>query len=1102
MLDKVVKRDGRVLPFDSNKIFIAITKASNAVGGSDDVVTADNVDYVLKLLSDRYENSEDIPTVEDIQNTIEWALIKRGHAKTAKEFIIYRHNRTMSRDMNAKLMETIKDLTFKDSKDNDLKRENGNIDGNTSMGLMLKFGSETSKTFSMSYIMHPRFSKAHKEGYIHVHDLDFYPQGTLTCLQIPVGTLLSKGFSTGHGYLRSPTTIQTAAALTAIIIQANQNEQHGGQSVPMFDYYLAPYVAKSFAKNLITCLSIKFDNLTGLDRIKDEIQKYYDHGRTAMSHGVLFNLVPWLRDSYHIYGDEVDKCVEKAYKMTDRDTYQAMEAFVHNMNTMHSRAGAQIPFSSINFGTDTSVEGRMVIENYLKALDAGLGHGETAIFPVSIFKCKKGINFNPEDKNYDLFELACKVTSKRLFPNFSFIDAPFNYKLYKGTPETEVGYMGCADGREVLTVMSPDGFVRVTPFKDLWNLMSKWGYVQQGMSQYVETPGWFVFDSKSNGFVPMNLILRNPDKGDWYRIKTQFGRTLLLTGDHPLVTQRGRVRVSELTVEDRIMLTDKQPAGSEKNDVDLAWLHACVMCDSCYDNQISLTVSMDESDIAERFQRLMEVYYNKSLEIKEWHRGLKGDYLEVCLYGSENVSTVNEEFVELFEGVQKINRRIPSYVFNSDESVRMSFLAGIIDCDGHVNNSSKGVRVQTGFVNKELSLQTAQLARSLGYKVSVYVNHYNSEYPDKERYSVEWLADERLYSYMVCSKKKKPLDNQITNKNRTWGRIISIEFLGYRSCFSYDINTDSDMFDLSGVVSHNCRTRVFGNVNDPSREIVPRRGNCSFTSINLPRLAIESHQNLDIFMSKLDEYLDLVYCQLLERFRYQGRKMVKNFPFLMGQGLWLDSEKLKPEDTLQDVIRHGTLSIGFIGLAEALKSLTGRHHGESDYSQELGLKIISHMRKFCDDRSKEKGLNITLLATPAEGLSGRFVRMDKEKYGIIEGVTDRDYYTNSFHVPVYYECTPFFKLKREAPYHELTNAGHISYVEIDGDPLQNLEAVKEIIRYMAEVGIGYGSINHPVDYCSVCGYTGIINDTCPRCGRKEFEGVDTRILETLGICCN
>lgn len=739
MLDKVIKRDGRVLPFDSDKIFTAITKASQAVGGSDDTVTADTVDYVLKLLSDRYENSDDIPTVEDIQNTIEWALIKRGHAKTAKEFIIYRHNRTMSRDMNAKLMDTIRDLTFKDSKDNDLKRENGNIDGNTAMGTMLKIGSETSKTFTLSYIMHPRFSKAHKEGYIHIHDMDFYPEGTLTCLQIPVDRLLKRGFSTGHGYLRSPNSIQTAAALTAIIIQANQNEQHGGQSVPLFDYYLAPYVAKSFAKNLILCLSIKYDGLAGLDRIKDEIHRYYENGKTAMSHGVLFNLVPWLKESFHVY-DGVEKCVEKAYQMTDRDTYQAMEAFIHNMNTMHSRAGAQIPFSSINFGTDTTVEGRMVIENYLKALDAGLGHGETAIFPVSIFKTKAGVNLNPGDLNYDLFKLSIKVTSRRLFPNFSFLDAPYNAKYYNGTPDTEVGYMGC-------------------------------------------------------------------------------------------------------------------------------------------------------------------------------------------------------------------------------------------------------------------------------------------------------------------------------------------------------------------------RTRVFGNAYDPSREIVPRRGNLSFTSINLPRLAIESHHNLDVFFAKLDEYLDLVYCQLLERMRYQGRKMVKNFPFLMGEGLWLDSEKLKPEDTLQEVIKHGSLSIGFIGLAEALKALTGSHHGESDYAQELGLKIVSRMRNFCDDRSKEMGINVALIATPAEGLSGRFVRLDKEKFGVIEGVTDRDYYTNSFHVPVYYECTPFFKIKREAPYHELTNGGHITYVEIDGDPLQNLDAVEEIIRYMAKTGIGYGSINHPVDRCPVCGYTGIINDTCPKCGRREFEGVPVETLKKLGCYC-
>ena len=678
----------------------------------------------------------DSPTVEQIQDCVEKVLIEEGHAATAKAYILYRSTRTRAREMNTRLMKVYEDLTFKSAKDSDLKRENANIDGDTAMGTMLKYGSVGAKEFYEMYVLDPVHAKAHAEGDIHIHDLDFYTL-TTTCTQIDLTKLFNKGFSTGHGYLRTPNDISSYAALACIAIQSNQNDQHGGQSIPKFEYDMAEGVKKTFKHryrdNIHRALALIADVPDSQEiakQIMEKIQKEkgvgvtlsYDNGYKEAESEILQSFVDAKT------ADKIQKFAYKtSYKETDRATYQAMEALIHNLNTMNSRAGAQTPFSSINYGTDTSVEGRMVIKNVLLAQEAGLGNGETPIFPIHIFKVKEGINYNPTDPNYDLFKLACRVSAKRLFPNFSFIDAPYNLQYYKpGNPDTEIAYMGC-------------------------------------------------------------------------------------------------------------------------------------------------------------------------------------------------------------------------------------------------------------------------------------------------------------------------------------------------------------------------RTRVIGNAHDPSREIVTGRGNLSFTSINLPRLAIKAQGNVGAFFDSLDEMMELCIAQLMHRFRIQASKKVKNYPFLMGQGVWIDSDKLDINDEVGEVLKHGTLSVGFIGLAETLKSLTGKHHGESEEARELGLEIVSHMRKRLDEETKRTGMNFSLLATPAEGLSGRFIRMDKKRFGIIAGVTDRDYYTNSFHVPVYYNINAFDKIKIEAPYHALTNAGHISYIELDGDPTQNLSAFEKIIRCMKEQGIGYGAINHPVDRDPVCGYTGIIGDKCPLCGRTEAE---------------
>ena len=745
MIKSIIKRDGRVVLYDEGKIASAILKAMEAAQEGDASQAAAVANAVEAALEERCGAQP--PQIEQIQDEVESQLMQMGFDNAAKKYILYRASRTRVREMNTRLMKVFDELTHADATASDMKRSNANIDGDTPMGTMLQYGSEAAKDYYDKYLLTPEQSRAHREGWIHIHDFDFYAL-TTTCCQIDLLKLFKGGFSTGHGFLREPNDIQSYSALACIAIQSNQNDQHGGQSIVNFDYGLAPGVAKTYKKQYAVNIFKSLELLAPeagvtLQQVKDTLRAIEaEQGLRPQ----LATDMDYLRAETEaltpLVGGDIAKkaqafALKETEKETEKATYQAMEALIHNLNTMHSRAGAQTPFSSINYGTDISPEGRMVMRNVLLATDAGLGHGETPIFPIQIFRVKEGVNYNPGDPNYDLFQLSCKVSAKRLFPNFSFIDSPFNLQYYKpGHPETEVSYMGC-------------------------------------------------------------------------------------------------------------------------------------------------------------------------------------------------------------------------------------------------------------------------------------------------------------------------------------------------------------------------RTRVMGNVYDPSQEIANGRGNLSFTSINLPRLAIESRGDEALFYDKLKDMMELVIGQLDDRFAIQSKKRVYNFPFLMGQGVWLDSEKLGPSDEVGEVLKHGTLSIGFIGLAETLISLYGHHHGESDAMQEKGLAIVQYMRRYLDARSERTHMNYSLLATPAEGLSGRFVRMDKKRYGLIPGVTDKDYYTNSFHIPVYYNISAYEKIRKEAPYHALTNAGHISYVELDGDTANNLEAFESIVRCMHDCGIGYGSINHPVDRDPICGYVGVIGAVCPRCGRREGEAVSPERIKEL-----
>ncbi|MCL2371273.1 anaerobic ribonucleoside triphosphate reductase [Candidatus Saccharibacteria bacterium] len=726
MFKSVRKRDGKVVKFNPEKIVGALAKAA-AVTEEFDLKKAEELGAkVLKRAEDTI--TAKIPNVEDLQDLVEEVLLESKFKKTAKEYITFRQERNYVRNAKTKLMQTYKTIAIaKANEDSDVKRGNANVDGDSAMGKMLQFGAEGSKEFAKMFLMKPEFARAHDNGEIHIHDMDFWATGTLTCCQSDPIKMFKDGFNTGHGHLRKPKSIGSYAALAAILLQANQNEQHGGQSIPNFDYAMAEGVNYTYQKSVKHNI-IKYNNYTGKNIPLDE---------KAIAK-LIFNKK--IKDIPDVIFDE-------ATFDTEHQTKQAMEGFVHNLNTMHSRAGAQVPFTSINFGTDTTEAGRLVSRAFLEATMNGLGKGETPIFPISVFKVKEGVNYNPKDPNYDLFRRAMEVSAKRLFPNFAFLDAPFNLQFYKqGDYDSEVTYMGC-------------------------------------------------------------------------------------------------------------------------------------------------------------------------------------------------------------------------------------------------------------------------------------------------------------------------------------------------------------------------RTRVFSSVFPESNGKVCGRGNCSFATVNLPRLALKNgtatgirkEADWDKFYKDLDAAIDLAAGVMLERFDFQANQTVKNFPFLMGQGNWFGSEKLGPNDKLRDVIKHGTLSLGFIGLAEALVAMEGKHHGEDQDMQETAVEVIGHMRDRIDALAQKHKLNFSLLATPAEGIAGRFTAIDRKEFGEIKGVTDRDFYTNSYHVPVYHNIAAFDKIDKEAPFHALCNAGHITYVELDGDVSQNIDAFETIIRYMKDSGLGYGSINHPVDRDPVCGFSGVIpGDTCPSCNRVDWtDGVGFERLRRI-----
>lgn len=724
------------------------------------------------------------------------------------------------------------------------------------------------------------------------------------------------------------------------------------------------------------------------------------------------------------------------------------------------------------------------------------------VLKIQIWKKKRGVNYLPEDPNYDLFQLACKVTAKRFFPNFINLDAPYNQhdKWNAEDPQRfkyETATMGCVDGQEIVTYKIC-GKLFVEPISLMWKRLLQSNQAQLSNKEGFEDGEFIDLDgveiADQDKFVNCLRIIQNPDNGDWVSVTLSNGRVLTVTSDHPWsVIGKGVVLTKDLSLDDEIELVDCQY--SEKtdnsNDTDMAWLKGFILCDGCYDHQMMSTIGLDEEDILYKYCQIYEDKISKPIWINERHRGKKGNYYELKAYANRTTNFFKSALANEFGGVRKNDRHIPNWVFSSPANVRASFLAGIIDADGYINSQRDRAKVQVGSTNKALSVQTMLLAQSLGVPAKIYENHYCKQDMEKIRYRVEFDAFPLLLKYIASEKKKAHVGEMMDAIPIAVGKVTKIAKIGYRGKSSYDVTTSSEHFNVSGIRSHNCRTRVFENRHGEKTSI--GRGNLSFSTINLPGLAMSVmneplDQRMRDFMFKLDDAIELTGKQLYERYKFQCTAMAKQFPLLMS-GMWINSEKLKPEEEVREVLKHGTLGVGFIGLAECLIALVGKHHGEDEDAQRLGLDIITHFKEKVDELADKYDLNFSVLATPAEGLSGKFTKKDKIKYGIVKGITDKDYYTNSNHVPVYYKCSATHKAEVEAPYHPLTRGGHIFYVELDGDATHNVEAVMDVVKLIDKYDIGYGSINHNRNRCLDCGYEDATKNlkVCPNCGSDRID---------------
>lgn len=1040
----ITKRNGLQEPYDFAKIENAIRSAFQSCGYND---IPEEVIEVLKETSFLLDN------VEDIQDKVESVLYETSYKDVYNHFVTYRANHALLREIKTR---TLFDSIIGVEK-NDITRENGNMNSDTPAGMMMKFSSETTKPFVDRYILSPTVKKAQADNLLHIHDKDYYLTRSLTCIQHPLDKILTNGFQSGHGSARPAKRIETAAIQACISMETIQNEMHGGQAIPAFDFYMAPYVRSTYIEEVNKISQLLYD---------EEDKVFWDSIRNAQIDDYLVKELP--HDWDHGGVPATDRIKQMAINATVKRVHQAMESFVHNMNSIHSRGGNQVVFSSINYGTDTSAEGRCVIREILKTTERGVGNNATAIFPIQIWKMKSGVSIDPGDPNYDLYQYSLKVAARRFFPNYLNLDSTFNkddaWKLDDPRRfEHEVATMGALAGHEHLYIKINDGQPIDISIKDLFEKIK---YNQNINGRPLQL--WYNKEPLNNYSQERTTQTKSglPNKSGVYSI-TYIPEDVTYIGSSLSISRR----VAE---------------------------HKC---------NIRKTGGIDAG--AYFGDNNIDNYKFEVIELTENYKEAEKKYIEI----SPNINFKGNDKKYYKNITQKYKQRV--YVrpnFRQDLSIPQDLIDLNLYDIKVLDRDNKWVKVKHIFKNDK---------HNSPFMMHIYYNEYGKEM------CLTCTEDHPLWNgekFIRADQYK--IGDKVYRGDNTPFEVTDICW-HWETVDSYDIGTETGSFIGSDIIMHNCRTRVYENRFGPKTSI--GRGNLSFATINFPKLAIEvsiedgylvKDANRDIylvndskntwedkerrlrkFMERCYEMEELAAMQLDERFQFQKEALAKQFPLLM-KGMWLGSENLDPDDTIESVINQGTLAIGFIGLAEALVALTGKHHAEDPDMQQFGLALLENMKIKANDLSVRYQHNYSMFATPAEGLAGKFTMKDRNEFGIIPGVTDRDYYTNSTHVPVYYKCTAKQKAEIECPYHSLTLGGHIFYVEADYDPTKNPEAIDTINRIARDNNGGYISFNHPQGRCNHCNYesddpTLVMGSTCPCCGREGSWDILQRITGYL-----
>lgn len=1147
----VIKRDGSTEYFDVEKVSTSIMGAASDVGGEDIELADELADMVLDMIE-----SNDIEEIEasDIQQIVEKLLIEEGHAATAREYILRGDSRNRIREMNNGLMKSFEEITFKSEEESEVKRENANIDSSTAMGTMLKYGSEAAKNFNLLYMMSDDIANAHRNGDIHIHDLDFFSL-TETCCQLPLDKLFENGFNTGHGFLREPGNIRTAGALAAIAIQSNQNDQHGGQSIPMFDYYLAPYVALSYVKLVAKLAKVKFDlSVEETNELKERLLYYRKNQERKLvmndqGYSDIQEIVTEALKEFNVKATKkkISKLMQDAYDSVYDETFQAMEAFIHNLNTMHCLpASERIWVLDVETNEFRSISMEELNNTFkpkkykVVSLNKETGNAEFKYITASrkmdnhrnVIRIQdnqgrsvvvtdnhkvitlEGLNISealPGDLKYTLSPRGIKLPASKYDLCVSDYgkarkDNPFQNDHILITEEFAefIGYYmadGCMLGETSTCCISACGKVSFAYMEELiekvfgTKLKTSYTYfnhstegtkekdirIQLGMPLAKMIRDKFGRVGKEKK-IPTELMFASEDIRKAF-LKAYFkldGRKDTNYAELSTVNKELQAQVAFMVsslggsshYSTRSCTNGFNPT-KEREDMhflNLSGHDAKLVGIKDTDNTAFQIPKYDLSMVYDAYEDDCKLVTDR----KDSH--LRYDELQELIdeYDKVELEKFTKIFINNVESKEEFNTD-EEYVYDISVEDNENFLT--YECI-FVHNSRAGAQVPFSSINygTDISTEGRMVMECLLKTTDQGLG--NGETPIfpiqiwKLKSGVSYKPEDPNYDLynLACKVSAKRLYPNFVNLDAPYNAALYIEG-----------RPETEMATMG------CRTRVGTNIYNPDKAIIPGRGNLSFTSINLPRLAIRAQGDIDKFYKLLDGMLELVHRQLLERFEIQCRKHPINYPFLMGQGVWIGSDNLGPNDDIREILKNGTFGVGFIGLAETLVSLTGKHHGESEEAQKLGLQIIQHMRDYTDAWSKEEHMNYGVIGTPAEGLSGRFVRMDKKLYGDIPGVTDKDYYTNSSHVPVWFNISAPKKIAIEAPYHAIENGGHILYIEMDGDPTKNIKAFKKIVDYMHDNDAGYFAINHPVDRDPVCQYVGIINDVCPRCGRRDGE---------------